>query len=83
MIIVINLQKSDFNNCYYINYGFCVKDIYNEIQYPKWNECDSISRFVDAMNKDEYRLDKLNAEELVMSLGKILTISLFRLSLME
>ena len=68
VIIVINLQKSDFNNYYYINYGFCVKDIHNEIQYPKWNECDITSRFVNAMNKDEYRLDKLNAEELVMSL---------------
>lgn len=40
MIIFINLQKSDFNNCYYINYGFCVKDIHNEIQYLNWNECN-------------------------------------------
>lgn len=68
VIIVINLQKSDFNNCYYINCGFCIKDIHYEIQYPNCNKCDITSRFVNAMNKDEYRLDKLNAEELVMSL---------------
>ena len=83
MIIVINLQKSDFENCSYINYGFCVKDIHNEIQYPKCNECDITSRFVDELNKGEYQLDKLNSEELVMSLEKILTISLFQLSMME
>lgn len=70
MIIVINLQKSDFENCYYINYGFCVKDIHNEIQYPKCNECGITSRFVNELNKGEYQLDKLNSEELVMSLEK-------------
>ena len=28
IIVVINLQKSNFDNSYYINYGFYVKDIH-------------------------------------------------------
>ena len=32
IIVVINLQKSNFDNSYYINYGFCVKDIHNDLQ---------------------------------------------------
>ncbi len=46
IIVVINLQKSNFDNSYYINYGFCVKDIHNDLQYPKNNECDITGRFL-------------------------------------
>lgn len=31
IIVVINLQKSNFDNSYYINYGFYVKDIHNDL----------------------------------------------------
>ena len=70
IIVVINLQKSNFDNSYYINYGFCVKDIYNDLQYPKNNECDITGRFLNETNKGIYQLDTMNAEELVVSLEK-------------
>lgn len=70
MIVLINLQKSNFDNSHYINYGFCVKDIHNDLQYPKINECDIIGRFSNETNKDIYQLDTMNTEELVISLEK-------------
>ena len=50
--------------------GFCVKDIHNDLQYPKNNECDITGRFLNETNKGIYQLDTMNAEELVMSLEK-------------
>lgn len=70
IIVVINLQKSNFDNSYYINYGFCVKDIHNDLQYPKNNEYDITGRFLNETNKGIYQLDTMNTEELVMSLEK-------------
>ena len=70
IIVVLNLQKSNFDNSYYINYGFCVKDIHNDLQYPKNNECDITGRFLNETNKGIYQLDTMNAEELVVSLEK-------------
>lgn len=68
IIVVINLQKSNFDNSYYINYGFCVKDIHNDLRYPKNNECDITGRFLNETNKGIYQLDTMNVEELGMSL---------------
>lgn len=70
IIVVINLQKSIFDNSYYINYGFCVKDIHNDLRYPKNNECDITGRFLNETNKGIYQLDTMNAEELGMRLEK-------------
>lgn len=72
VIIVINLQKSNFDNSYYINYGFCMKDIHDGLQYPKCNakECDITCRFVDTTNKGNYQLDTLDSEKLIMSVEK-------------
>lgn len=70
LIIVINLQKSNFDNSYYINYGFCVKDIHKELQYPKPNECDISGRFLNEVNKDVYNLDEMNSNEIVIDLEK-------------
>lgn len=70
IIVVINLQKSNFDNGYYINYGFCVKDIHNDLQHPKNNECDITGRFLSETNKGTYQLDAMHAEELAMSLEK-------------
>lgn len=70
LIVVIGLQKSNFDNSFYINYGFCVKDIHDDLQYPKSNECDITGRFINETNKDIYQLDTMNVEKLVMSLEK-------------
>lgn len=68
LIVVINLQKSNFDNGYYINYGFCVKEIHNDLQYPKSNECDITGRFLNGTNKDIYPLDTMNVDELALNL---------------
>ena len=65
IIVVINLQKSNFDNSYYINYGFYVKDIHNDLQYPKNNECDITGRFLNETNKDKYKIDKINDDSLL------------------
>ena len=70
MIVVVNLQKSNYNNSYYINYGFFVKEIHNELQYPRLNECDVTGRFINKTSKDTYQLDIINADELVADLEK-------------
>jgi len=70
LIVVIGLQKSNYENSFYINFGFYVKGIHNEIQYPKSNECDITCRFLNETGKDIYQLDIQNYEELVISLEK-------------
>ena len=49
-----------------------MKDIHNDLQYPKNNECDITGRFLNETNKGIYQWDTMNAlaEELVMSLEK-------------
>ena len=47
-----------------------MKDIHNDLQYPKNNECDITCRFLNETNKGIYQLDTMNAEELVVSLEK-------------
>ena len=45
LIIIINCQKSNFDNAYYVNYGFWVKDIHNEKKLPSIIACDIMGRF--------------------------------------
>lgn len=70
LIVVIGLQKSNYENSFYINFGFCIKEIHNEIQYPKSNECDITCRFLNETGKGIYQLDIQNREELVNSIEK-------------
>lgn len=55
IIVVLNLQKSNLIIAIIINYGFCVKDIHNDLQYPKNNECDITGRFLNETNKGIYQ----------------------------
>lgn len=73
LIIVIGLQKSNYENSYYINFGFCVKEMHNDMKYPKSNECDITCRFLNETGKGIYQLDIQNYEELVISLEKNIT----------
>lgn len=70
LIVVIGLQKSNYENSFYINFGFCIKEIHNEIQYPKSNECDITCRFLNETGNGIYQLDIQNREELVNSIEK-------------
>lgn len=56
LIIVINIQKSNYDDGYYINYGFFVKAIHGDnFVYPKISECDITGRFLnDIGGKKEF-----------------------------
>lgn len=45
LIVVINCQKSNYENAYYVNYGFWLKEIHEEIKYPSVEMCDVMGRF--------------------------------------
>lgn len=73
IIALINLQKSNYEDSYYINFGFCIKDIHNDLIYPKINECDITGRFVYEANggkEYKYPLDIMSSEELKINLEK-------------
>lgn len=68
LIIVINTQKSNYGDSYYVNYGFCARDIHDNFDYPKINECDIIGRFVNETNdekKYEFELSTINSDKLI------------------
>lgn len=72
MIIMVNIQKSNYGNSYYINYGFCVKEI-NNISNPHISECDIMGRFVnygDGKKAYDFELEKLSREQFIQSLDK-------------
>ena len=45
LIIVINLQKSNFENSFFINCGFFVKEIHQKGLFPDIKDCDIFGRF--------------------------------------
>ena len=66
LIVVVDLQKSNYQNSFYINYAFFVKDIYNGDEYPRTNMGDIRGRFVykgtgDVL--DYFSLDSLSQNE--------------------
>lgn len=72
MTIVIDIQKSNYSNCYYINYGFCVKEI-NGVKNPNISDCDIMGRFTNYMDNQieyDFKLEKLEQEQLAISLNK-------------
>lgn len=68
--IVIGLQKSNYDNSYYINFGFFLKEMHKDIQYPKSNECDIVCRFLNGKGNDAYQIELQKHEEIVISLEK-------------
>lgn len=71
-IIVINTQKSNYNNCYYINFGFCERAIHNSNILPALLECDVRGRFLYKnanIIKDQYPLNEISVEELCLSIN--------------
>lgn len=44
VVIVIDLQKSNYNDSYYINFGILIKALNSDIPYPKVSECDVVGR---------------------------------------
>lgn len=44
LIIVVSTQKSNYDNSYYLNYGFLIKELSPELINPKDNQCDVFGR---------------------------------------
>lgn len=72
LIVVVDLQKSNYQNSFYINYALIVKDLYNGIKYPRANMGDIRGRFVYKKDSgvvlDYFLLDSLTNDELRDSL---------------
>lgn len=66
LIVVVNTQKSNYDDSIYINYAIFVKDIHIGSDYPKVQEGDIRGRFLydDGNVSGNYDLIKLNKTEL-------------------
>lgn len=62
LIIIVSCQKSSYSNGYYINYGFLVKSINEDMERVKVNFCDVIGRF-DGNEKDIFNIDSLDKKQ--------------------
>ena len=70
IIIVVDTQKSNYDNSYYINYAFFVKDIHDGEEYPKTTEGDVRGRFgyeCEGKTYDYYNLKNINIDDLQSS----------------
>lgn len=67
LIAIIQTQKSNFSNVFYINYGFFVKEIHINTDCHNIRSCDVVGRF-KINDKDEYELSSLTSEMLIESL---------------
>ena len=79
IIIVIATQKSNYENSYYINFGFLIKKVNPEIKYPKDNACDVFGRFVLDCNGKQYQsmdLDSFNIENLSVSVKNFMEVNI-------
>ena len=66
-IIALETQKSDYDNSFYINYGYCVKAVNPTKRYPVVHECDTFARFIFCIDNEEYdriNLDTFNASQI-------------------
>jgi len=68
-IIVIGIQKSQWGEEYYIRYGFSLRALHKENEYPKVHESDICGGFYTGMlNPTAYTLDGLNESDLLCSI---------------
>jgi len=45
LIAIVNLQKSNYVNTYYINYAFTVKNLHENVDFPDRKDWDILGRF--------------------------------------
>lgn len=46
LIVVVAVQKSNFEDSFYLNYGFFIRKFNPDMEYPKENLCDVRGRFL-------------------------------------
>lgn len=63
LIFVIGLQKSNYSNGYFFNLGYTIKELHQNIDYPKYFEADIRARFsFYSSTKEQTDLFVLNFE---------------------
>lgn len=66
LIIIVTTQKSNYENCYYINYGFLIKELSPELANPKDNQCDVFGRLGLTINGEQHNtidFEKITLED--------------------
>lgn len=58
VISVVNLQKSQYGPQYYVNQGFCLREVDNE-RYPKSHQAHIVTRVEDLVPEIEEQLNVL------------------------
>lgn len=79
LIVIVDIQKSNYQNSFYINYAFIVKDIYNGVEYPRTNIGDIRGRFIykdSCTVLDNFMLDSLANDEFRESLEENINVFL-------
>ena len=53
LIIVVELQHSNYDETFFINYGFLIKALHPELKYPKENDCnpEKFSKIISSEGK--------------------------------
>jgi hypothetical protein len=70
VICVLGLQKSNYSNCYYVNVGIVIKEIYNGLELPRDVDGHIRSRFYFTVGDKEVEcldLDKINESSVIVS----------------
>ncbi len=68
LIVVVSTQKSNYENSYYINFGFLIKSLNPEMLNPKDNQCDVFGRFTLCVSGEEYtsiKYELINIDEFI------------------
>lgn len=70
LIVVVATQKSNYDNAYYINYGFLIRKLSPGVEFPKEHECDVRWRFIfqKSEDKDMFHMEKDDIKLLTESL---------------
>lgn len=53
LIVVVATQKSNYSNAYYINYGFLIRELNPDVEFPKDYDCDVRGRFTFQKSEDQ------------------------------
>lgn len=72
LISVVTLQKSKFESIYYINYGFLIKELSKNIEFPKSTVCDVRGRFILSESMDRIDLDIINEQKFEIQLDSFI-----------
>lgn len=73
LISVINCQKSYYDNAYYINFAFMVKELHENVDLPLVKECDVMGRFscyINGQIEHDYKLDLLTDDILINNIRR-------------